>query len=226
MIRTSDSLEAISAAWVMAAGAMPNVPKATTGQVGSAQRKYADLATVTETVRPILAANGLAYLQGVSDGDKVVTVTTRLVHKSGEWIEDSMSMPTGKGDAQAVGSAVTYGRRYALMALLGLAPDDDDGAAASRQAPARRTAPPANVDPSTGEIRDDPLPHASEAQVKKVIVLMRERLPMPAGLNKEQQRDWRLEWLHERVGRKVGTTNDLTPSEAHRVIDHLEQVPT
>lgn len=221
MIRTSDGLEAISAAWVVAAGQLPNVPKETTGQVGSAQRKYADLATVTETVRPILAANGLAYLQGVSDGDKIVTVTTRLVHKSGEWIEDSMSMPTGKGDAQAVGSAVTYGRRYALMALLGLAPDDDDGAAASRQAPAaRRATPPANVNADTGEI--DPN-KASEAQVKKVVILMRERLQIPAGLTNEQVRAWRLAWLSEFIRRTVTTTNDLTPAEAHRIIDHLEQ---
>ena len=155
MIRTSESLSEFSPAWVAAEADTPNVPKQTAGQVGNQRRLYADLATVTDTMRPILARHGFAYIQGCSDGaDGTVTVTTRLIHKSGEWIEDSLSMPTGNGGAQAVGSATTYGRRYSLMAILGLAPEDDDGAEASQ--------------PSTPTRRADTV---SEGQIRKMIVL-------------------------------------------------------
>ncbi len=139
-MRTSDSITAIAAAIVSAQAVMPHVPKETMGQVGNQKRRYADLATVAETARPVLAKAKLGYIQGCSDGaDSYVTVTTRLVHESGEWIESSLSMPTGNGSAQAVGSAISYARRYSLMAILGLVPDDDDGVAASTEpAPPRQ----------------------------------------------------------------------------------------
>ena len=95
MIRTSDTLKEISAAWVAAAAEMPHVPKETEGQVGNVKRKYADLATVTETIRPILAAHSLAYVQGCSGDGATVTVTTRLIHSSGEWMEDSLTLISG-----------------------------------------------------------------------------------------------------------------------------------
>lgn len=207
MIRTSDTVEAISAAWVAAAADMPNVPKETRGQVGNAVRNYADLATVTETVRPILAAHGLAYVQGCSDGDKVVTITTRLVHKSGQWIEDSLTMPTGQNTAQAVGSAITYGRRYSLMAVLGLAPDDDDGAAASHapKPATRRAAPPAPVVAGDGEA-------ATDKQIQRIQIMM----------NGRGDRDAKLAFLSEMVGRQLVSSKELTKAEAGLVLDHLD----
>jgi hypothetical protein len=130
-MRSSETIASLAAALVEAQKGMPNVPKETVGQVGNQKRNYADLATVTETARPIMSSAGLAWVQGCSDGASgSVTVTTRIMHTSGEWIEESLSMPTGQGGAQQVGSAITYARRYSLMAMLGLAPEDDDGAAA------------------------------------------------------------------------------------------------
>ncbi len=211
MIRTSESVAAISAAWVAAAGEMPNVPRQTKGQVGTAIRYYADLATVTETVRPILFKNGLAYLQGVSDGDKVVTVTTRLLHTSGEWMEDSLTIPTGQNTAQAIGSACSYARRYSLMAVLGLAPDDDDGAAASKPAP--RAAPRATREeaPPVAPRYEDA--HASDDQVQKIQILMRD----------VGGRDAKLSALADLVLHPVTTSKALTRAEASRVIDYYEQ---
>jgi hypothetical protein len=99
-------------------------------------KKYADLASVWEACRAPLSANGLAVTQTVSSGNGGVRVTTTLLHSSGEWMRDRCTFPVTQNTAQGYGSAITYGRRYALAALVGVAPDDDDdGNAASAGAP-------------------------------------------------------------------------------------------
>lgn len=202
-MRSSDSIADLAAALVGAQADMPNVPKETMGQVGNAKRRYADLATVTETVRPILAKHHLAYVQGCSDGvNGIVTVTTRLMHQSGEWIEDSLSMPSGEG-AQAVGSAITYGRRYSLMAVLGLAPDDDDGEAATQAATA---APPA----------DRPTPRGGKSVTDKQLQLLAIRL-RANGYDKAAGH----KFATDIIGREIGSAKDMTAAEASKVIDAL-----
>lgn len=98
---------------------------------------YATLEAVEKLVKPILAKHGLAFLQtpGAIEGERIEVVGL-LLHESGEQIALRMHMPAGKLTAQAAGSAVTYARRYQLMAVFGLAPTDDDGEAASSPAPA------------------------------------------------------------------------------------------
>lgn len=209
MIRTSETVAEFSAAWVAAQAEMPNVPRETKGQVGSAVRYYADLATVVETVRPVLAKHGLSYLQGCSDGDKTVTITTRLLHRSGEWIEDSLSMPTGQNTAQAVGSALSYGRRYSLMAILGLAPEDDDGAAAS--AAPRRAAPRPPREPD--DVGGDPSAITGK-QLQMISIGMKE-----LGLI---ERGARLAYVAAVVNRDVESSKDLTKHEASKLIDQIE----
>lgn len=92
---------------------------------------YATLANSIAAIRKAFTDNGIAVVQCPSLADGVVTVTTRLCHSSGEWIQSALSMPTGR-KPQEVGSAITYARRYALQAMAGIAPDDDDGAAAQK----------------------------------------------------------------------------------------------
>lgn len=102
---------------------------------------YADLESVWEDCRAPLSSNGLAVVQMPAfDGGRVI-VSTVLGHSSGQWIESELSMPINKGDAQGVGSAITYGRRYALAAMVGVAPkgDDDDGNAAVGHANGEQT---------------------------------------------------------------------------------------
>ena len=104
--------------------------------------KYATLAAVMEAISPALTDNGLALVQEAELGDGAVTICTALVHESGEVIEFApLTMPVTQRTPQAVGSAITYGRRYQLTAVFGLAPDDDDGAEASKtpQTPQERT---------------------------------------------------------------------------------------
>jgi len=90
--------------------------------------KYADLGSVWDSCRKLLADNGLSVMQ--FPGDYVegsISLTTMLTHSSGEWINHNMSLPVSKPDAQGVGSAITYMRRYALAAVIGIYQADDDG---------------------------------------------------------------------------------------------------
>ena len=91
---------------------------------------YADLYTVIEACMPALNKNGLSVIQGnrfctVTNG---FYVTTMLLHASGQWIKSEVRMALGaKRDAHAIGAACTYGRRYGLSAIAGIAQHDDDG---------------------------------------------------------------------------------------------------
>ncbi len=109
--------------------------------------KYASLAAVAEAAKP-LAAHGIAVLQPAStrrdEKGVMVVVKTILAHSSGEWIADEIAMKPAQDTPQAIGSALTYGRRYLLASFVGIASDeDDDGNAASPKPPTRPTQKPA-----------------------------------------------------------------------------------
>jgi hypothetical protein len=93
--------------------------------------KYADLAEVLNTIREPLAANGLSLSQHPSFDGALVSVTTIIAHASGGWISSVAYCVPAKSDAQAIGSATTYLRRYAAAAVAGIAQEDDDGNAAA-----------------------------------------------------------------------------------------------
>jgi hypothetical protein len=96
--------------------------------------RYADLSACVEAVIDALNDNGIALMQRVSPCDDGVIVETVFVHESGEIINcGQLHVPASKQDAQGYGSALTYARRYSLMAACGIAPEDDDGNAATRR---------------------------------------------------------------------------------------------
>jgi hypothetical protein len=96
--------------------------------------RYADLESVWDACRSLMAANGLSVIQMPGNYfEGRMWLVTRLCHNSGEWIEQEMSVPVQKADAQGAGSALTYMRRYALAAFVGVVQADDDGNAASQQ---------------------------------------------------------------------------------------------
>lgn len=98
--------------------------------------RYADLAACVEAVMDGLNANGIALVQQTHECGAGVIVETVFVHESGETFSaGKLHVPAVKHDAQGYGSALTYARRYSLMAACGIAPEDDDGNAASRKAP-------------------------------------------------------------------------------------------
>jgi hypothetical protein len=95
--------------------------------------KYVDLAGCIEAVVDALNAAGIALIQRTSEDNTGVTVETVFVHESGEMMEcGKLHVPAAKQDPQGYGSALTYARRYSLMAAAGIAPEDDDGNAASK----------------------------------------------------------------------------------------------
>ena len=97
--------------------------------------RYADLPATLEACREALTAHELAVIQPVTaDGPKVI-VTTVLAHSSGEWIASDLAVLAKDAGAQAIGSAITYARRYGLASTVGVAADDDDGEAAEDRKP-------------------------------------------------------------------------------------------
>jgi hypothetical protein len=96
--------------------------------------KYADLGAVVKAVKQPFAENGLAYVQFPIAEDNRIGITTRLMHTSGEWLEQDFSIPMAKIDPQQAGSVLTYFRRYSLAAVAGIPQVDDDAEAAMTQA--------------------------------------------------------------------------------------------
>lgn len=103
---------------------------------------YLSLSGAIEACRDALSVNGLAIVQALDGGERLYLVTT-LLHSSGEWINSHYPVAPVKNDPQGIGSALTYARRYSLMAMVGIAAEDDDGEAATgRQAPNVPAKPP------------------------------------------------------------------------------------
>lgn len=140
MLETSESIAKLAASLAKAQGSMRAALKDSVNP--HFRSRYADLAGVWDACREPLASNGLAVVQTPGEiSERSITLTTLLCHESGEWMRSAFTIPVSKADAQGVGSAVTYARRYALAAMVGIVQDDDDGNAASGPSPAKKAAP-------------------------------------------------------------------------------------
>lgn len=125
---TSESINELAAALAKAQAQITGASR--TAANPFFKSRYADLASVWDAVRGPLTAHGLAVVQAPSTEGARVTVTTRLIHSSGQWIEASLAATCKDESPQAIGSAVTYLRRYGLQAVAGVPSVDDDGEAA------------------------------------------------------------------------------------------------
>lgn len=136
---------------------------------GKKQYNFASLDSCLDAVRIPLSSNGLAIIQSPSVVNGRVEITTRLIHDSGEWIESTLSLMPKNGDPQSIASAITYGRRYSLCAIVGIAPEeeDDDGVEAT-YAPNQIQQPiqarPARIENDFGAIPINPHFTITEAQ--------------------------------------------------------------
>lgn len=188
-IQCSDQLDAFATAMAKAQADFKPVTKGSKNpHLGST---YADLAAFLEVAMPSLARNGIATLQPVSVhlrddlASGTVRVTTLLLHSSGQWIGAATDFPAlpmvRKGGAvdkqvspQAVGSALTYGRRYGLTALISIAAagDDDDGAASSDAPTARVSSTqgrPAEPLLAFGNKKGTPLSKLTDAEIAEAL---------------------------------------------------------
>lgn len=180
--------------------------------------KYADLAAIIEGTREALAKNGLAFVQTVSvNGD--VTVETMLMHESGQWIRSAIALKPKGDDPQAAGSTITYGRRYSLGAIIGVASeDDDDGNSASKAAAAQPADKPAPT-PTAPAQRQAQVSHPEDPVTQpqqKAIHALLTKLKITDDLER-----------HEHVSRILGieptltTMAAITKGEASTVIEQL-----
>ena len=119
------------------------------------KNRYADLAEVLNTVRPVFSECGLSIVQETSFDGSLVSVTTALCHEKGGYITAIASCVPAKADAQGVGAATTYLRRYSLAAVTGVAQEDDDGQSAInpvRANPVKAAQAPAVIHATTDEL--------------------------------------------------------------------------
>ena len=109
--------------------------------------KYADLGSVMDACLPSLNERGIAVIQPTGEDERGRFIETLLIHgESGETLSCRVPLIIGKNDMQGYGSAVTYARRYGLMAMAGIAPEDDDGNAAAKAAPKVEPPKPISAD--------------------------------------------------------------------------------
>lgn len=122
----SESIAELLAALAEVQSELPTMPKSSQAY----GYKYTDLDTITQTIKPILSKHGIGYIQSVGGltGNEL-TLTTRIFNKKGEYIEDTAALPTitstKNNAAQTLGMSITYMRRYALCAMLGITSDED-----------------------------------------------------------------------------------------------------
>lgn len=221
MMEHSDTLAALGAA--LAAAQAELRPAAMNATNPFLKNRYADLGSVIDAARPVLAQHGLAVSQLVTGHGAEVGVSTVLVHSSGEWMASTVSLPMveerGKSMAQVAGSVITYLRRYALAAVLGMYADEDtDGHVPQQARQAKRRLDDEHAD----ETGDRPGPKlASEAQVK-AIWTMAHKVP---GLlsDGDTARSSLLDYLTDKCGRLISSSKELTATEASRILDALKE---
>ena len=122
----SDSITELLSALAEVQSELPTMPKSSQAY----GYKYTDLDTITQTIKPILSKHGIGYIQSVGGlTANALTLTTRIFNKKGECIEDTAALPTitstKNNAAQTLGMSITYMRRYALCAMLGITSDED-----------------------------------------------------------------------------------------------------
>ena len=125
-MKTSESIKAIAPALLEAQEQMKFAIKDSTNP--HFKSRYADLGSVIDAIKKSLNESGIAFIQTPTESAVgTLALSTRLIHSSGEWIEDTAICPLQKNDPQGYGSALTYMRRYCLASITGLYQDDDDG---------------------------------------------------------------------------------------------------
>jgi len=137
-MKTSEAINELATALNKAQSGMTGAKKGATNPFF--KKSYSDFSMVIEAISQPFADNGLCFVQAAEMNEMKAAVTTRIMHVSGQYIESVTELPPTKNDAQGVGSAISYAKRYGLQALAGVPSVDDDGQdAVKHQTTAKKT---------------------------------------------------------------------------------------
>lgn len=216
----------IAAALVAFQAEMPTVAKSKSATVrsdkGNYSYTYAGLAEVSHAALPVLSKHGLAFSCVPEILERGPVLTGILLHTSGESLRGSLPLATG-GTPQQTGSALTYARRYLFGCMTGLiTDDDDDGQLAARKPPAKK-AERVKATPADDPWQDAPAKEPGDRQVTADQLKRLHATFSDLGIT---DRDRRLLYANDVLGltgdKALTTSNDLSRSQAGRVIDALE----
>ena len=221
-METSQAINELAAALAHAQGEMENAVRDSSNPFFKS--KYADLASVREACRVPFAKHGLSVVQSPSSDGSCVSVETLLLHVSGQWIRGTASARAKDDQPQSIGSAITYLRRYALQSFAGVAPEDDDGEAATSRngngqpatdgvIPYSAPAPPAALPSHRGE-RENPAAVTGEATATSrqlgVLIVKVDRSTISKTNSKPK---W---FVHFDTGTKASTIDHKVAAQAER----------
>lgn len=206
----SNEIGELAAALATAQGTFTFAAKDSTAAMGNAgKRKYADLQSVLEAVREGLTANGIAVIQAPMPADNGIKLRTTLAHKSGQWMASELCLPQDKmGGVQGMGSALTYARRYALAAMVGIAQDDDDGETAMQES---RKAQKQRVQQTRQQAAENNPDAPSAEMFRALMATLTER-----GC---KEREEYLAELSDFFGKEVKSSKELTKAEVSEYLN-------
>lgn len=212
----SPQLDKLAAALAKAQAAVAHADPSRTAKItkdGTAKRKYATLADVMDAGRAALAANGLAVVQHPSGGAGGLVLTTWLLHESGQWMRSRLSVPYAASQAmsetQALGSAITYCRRYAYSAICGVAVEDDDAESTKsgeEREDATEAAPPPTTFPPFGKGKGQPIAGAAVDELRWYEARMHESVADPEKARFKGKNEAMLRAIEAELARQRGAT--------------------
>lgn len=208
---TNEQTDEIADALARAQATFEVPKKSKTANAGTYRYSYADLPDVLAAVVPSLTREGIAITQAArTELERQTVAVWTTLRRGAETIEtEALELPVARLDVQGIGSAITYGRRYQLSALLGIAAeDDDDGAAAAGNASQGAAQSPEQGSPPARRAR------VSEAAMRRIHALAKTK-----GITHEQMRDW--------AGRHLGieTLAELDKRGAAELEKSLRELP-
>lgn len=198
MCKKSESIKNLAVALAKFNGEVSKIEKDSSNP--HFRNKYASLDNIIDEIRPILTKHGLSVIQMPGGDGEMFSMTTMLLHESGEWIEsDPIKMRPVKNDPQGIGSCTTYARRYSLAAFLSLnTGEDDDGNAASHAPQSPQTRQPERTN-------NQPQPSRNQSSGQATVSNGLNAKSRVINLMNEMKWDWKAlgEFASDTLGRQI-----------------------
>jgi hypothetical protein len=175
--------------------------------------KYADLSAIWDACRKPLADNGLSLVQTTDRAGEDIVLETLLLHETGEWIKGKLPINAVKDEPQAIGSAISYARRYAMSAMLGIVSDEDDDAESRAVHQTRKNNTYYTEKQQTAE-KKDAVSHNGKITAEQINLLDSYK---KAGYNIAEK--------VKKYGWQAAKMNDFTYEQARRLINEFQTAP-